>query len=252
MLRNSNTIALQPQNSQYEEFPLSPTETGLALPGTILAIGRASNDGFVGNAYDVNSAGTQQTYNPNGNNAKIRHEVQGMRKGLLVTQAGTANAPPLGEVRPFIVIENALLGTGLNKPSIPGSTIPGYMLANNDVFNVRCVSGAYYTGQPVYMTQTPNGIYVTNVAGVGTALPLLGHVEENYVATPEAFDLVDTFNYETGAQPQSVTVPGVSPAPAVTTTYRNLNGVLVNLLRVRIMHAPVVKVTAAPPVGGGG
>ena len=231
MQRNSNTIALQPENSRYEEFPLSPTATGLALPGTILVLGRQNTDVFAGNAMEATSP-TAQTYMPNGNNAIVRHEMQGLRKGMLFTHAGTGGTPPIGVSRPFIVIENVLLGTGLNKQSIPGSVIPGYMLANNDVFNVRCKPGSYYNGEPVYLTQTPNGLYATNVYEEGA--PLLGHVEENYVATPNSVDLVDNFNYEYGAQPQNVVNGGI------TTTYNNLNGALVNLLRVRIMYTPAV------------
>ena len=224
MLRNSNTIALQPANSRYEEYALDPEETGLALPGTILALGRNSDALFAGNAVK------DGVYQPNGNNAVTRHEMQGMGRGMLTSQAGTKGASALGVVKPFIVTENVLLGTALNKPSIPGSVIPGYLIADEDVFNVRCVPGQYTNGQAVYLTQTPNGIYVTGTAAPG--LPLLGHVEENYVVTASNTDLVDNSTHETLPLPQTV---GTGPDAV---KYLNLNGVLVNLLRVRIKFVP--------------
>ncbi len=234
MLRNSNTIVLQKETSKYEEFPLDPNETGLALPGTILAIGRSGDTAPIGNF--VNKDGV---YKPNGYNATTRSEMTGMGKGMLTTKAGTIGAPTLGVVRPFIVMENVLLGTALNKPSIPGSVIPGYVLGDNSVFNVRCVPGRYTHGQPVYLTQTANGLYATGTAVVGA--PLLGYVEENYVVTAANTDLVDNSTYETPPLPQTA---GAAPNAV---QYMNLNGALVNLLRVSIKFVPALAATAPTP-----
>ena len=230
MLRNSNTIALQPANSRYEEYMLDPAETGLAMPGTVLALGRSSDDVFAGNAV------VDGVYQANGNNAVTRSETpHGMGRGMLTSQADTNGAAPLGLISPFLVIENALLGTALNKPSIPGSVIPGYRVSDEDVFNVRCVPGSYTVGQPVFLIQTINGIYVTNEYEAG--LPLFGHAEENYVVTAANTDLVDNSTHEIPPLPQ--TAGGV--------TYLNLNGALVNLLRVRIKFIPAYPAAPAPP-----
>jgi len=86
---------------------------------------------------------------------------------------------------------------------------------------LRTMPGVYQTGESVYAVQTENGIYVTNEVGG----KFIGWAMEDFEVTPAMMDLVDDSTIE---RPSTI----------------NLNGAIVNLLRVRIGGKRRVK----PPV----
>lgn len=110
-----------------------------------------------------------------------------------------------------VVLENGLLGTSMNHKQYAGDLMLVRRLVSGDMYLLRAVAGTYTTGMPLYATQTTNGIYVSST-GAGK---FIGWAQENYTVTGTMVGLVDD---STLTQPSST----------------NLNGVLVNLLRVRI------------------
>ena len=173
MIQDQNRIELQVRNSIYEEFILRGTNTGYCLPGTIVATTEDSQE-FVTNTVD------SRTFD-------------------------------LQAFETFVILENALLGKGINAKSFNGERILCRRAVSGDVLLIRAVTGDYRIGQPVYATQTSNGIYVTNERDG----KFVGWAQEDFTVTPSMVDLVDD---STSERPSTV----------------NLNGVIVNLLRVRI------------------
>lgn len=121
-----------------------------------------------------------------------------------------------------MVIENALLGKSINHKAYPGEVTGVYRPVSGDRFLARAVAGNYVEGDPLYYTQTNNGIYFTKVGTTGQEIKAFA--AESFVipaatntATnpPFFYDQVDDSTTE---RPSSV----------------NMNGGYVNLLRIRI------------------
>ena len=127
-------------------------------------------------------------------------------------------AAALDAVELLIVKENALVGGGINRPSIAGETIVLERAVSGDRYLVRAIAGDYKYGDPLYLTQTANGIYFTKTIGVGAnAAPSVRAIAvESFVIDAGMVDLKDESN------------------PIGTGKNQVPNGGLVNLLRVRI------------------
>jgi hypothetical protein len=145
--------------------------------------------------------------------------VSSQSSANLATDASNAiKAAALNAVEILIVKENALVGGGINRPSKAGETIVLERAVTGDRCLVRAIAGDYKYGEPLYLTQTANGIYVTNVVGTGAnaATSVRAVAIENFTISADMVDLKDESN--------SIGT-GTNEVP---------NGGLVNLLRVRI------------------
>jgi hypothetical protein len=198
MLRDQNTITLLSQNGYHEEYTLDPAETGLVLPGSIVALKSVSAI----QSDMVNTAVVSSQSSAN----------------LAEDAAAAVKAAALNAVEILIVKENALVGGGINRPSQAGETIVLERGVSGDRYLVRAVVGDYKQGDPLYLTQTANGIYVTKTMGEDeNAAPSVRAIAiENFTITSDMVDLKDESN------------------PIGTGKNEVLNGGLVNLLRVRI------------------
>lgn len=174
MKKDQNRIELNVRRGIYEEFALSAEDTSsYIVPGTILSM---TNVGDTDELLEIQS----QT-----------EDIQGFE--------------------PCVVLENALLGKTINAKQYAGDCMLVRRLVSGDMYLLRAVAGTYTTGEPVYATQTDNGIFVS-ADGEGR---FVGWVQENYTVTPEMIGLIDDSTLE-----RPSTIP--------------MNGRLVNLLRVRI------------------
>jgi hypothetical protein len=117
MIQDQNAIVLLGKNGYHEEYTLDPAESGLVLPGSIVAV-------------------------------KSPRMVSSQTEDLSV-------------VEPLIVKENALIGGTINRPSRKGEVIMVQRGVSGDRYLVRAVPGSYRIGDPVYVIQTANGIYVS-------------------------------------------------------------------------------------------
>jgi len=191
MQKDANRIELNVRKGVYEEFVLQASTPsnpqGLCLPGSIVAMTDAEQK------HIVNTVHSEAT------------NIEGFET--------------------IVILENALLGKGINAASYDGEQILCRRVVSGDLYLLRCVPDTYKFGQPVYATQTPNGIYVSR-EGEGK---FIGWAQENFECTPDMVDLVDASTRD---------MPQRDP---------NLNGAIVNLLRVRIgsrkKSAPVVPIS---------
>jgi hypothetical protein len=200
MILDQNTITLHSQNGYHEEYTLDPDETGLVLPGSIVAVKATSAiQSDLVNAAVVSSKSS----------ANLAPDATDAQK------AAALNATEL-----LIVKENALIGGGINRPSTAGETIALERAVTGDRYLVRAVIGDYKYGDALYLTQTANGIYLTKTLAVSTSADYAPTVRaialENYTITSGVVDLKDESN------------------PIGTGKNEVPNGGLVNLLRVRI------------------
>ena len=170
MIRDQNAIVLLGKNGYHEEYTLDPSETGLVLPGSIVAV---------------------------------------KTPGVVTSQAADLSA-----IEPLIVNENALLGGTINRPSRKGEVILLQRGVSGDRYLLRALPETYHIGDPVYATQTPNGIYVSK-ENPDDLLPF-ALADEEYTITPDIVDLKDESTSD-GFGPNEVP-----------------NGGIVNLLRVRL------------------
>lgn len=191
MLINQNTILASPRNGYYEEYVLDSATTGNVMPGALLCL-------------------------------KGVDEVQADGVETAVLTTAPADGADLASVEAFVVIENALLGKSINHKAYPGEVTGVYRPVSGDRFLARAVAGNYVEGDPLYYTQTNNGIYFTKVGTTGQEIKAFA--AESFVipaatntATnpPFFYDQVDDSTTE---RPSSV----------------NMNGGYVNLLRIRI------------------
>ena len=92
---------------------------------------------------------------------------------------------------PGIILENTYEGTGLNaRQFIPHDDFTYIMIRNlfdGDVYLIRAVVGSYYTGQPLFATQTENGVFVSP-NGEGC---FIGWCQEDYTVTEDMLHIVD-------------------------------------------------------------
>jgi len=205
MIVDQNTIRLEPSNGFYEEYILSKDEEGNVLPGAVVTVVPFDEDPELAELPGV--PGTQV-----------------VRQNLVGVQSQVPTDMEIDDVEMFVVIENALVGKGLNHKAIPGEVTLLHRPNSGDRLLMRCVEGSYKNGDPLFLIQTPNGMYVTNESGAGGS-EVKAHAIEQFVCPatdmpanqpPFFFDAVDTSTSER---------PMRDP---------NLNGALVNLLRVRI------------------
>jgi hypothetical protein len=198
MIKDQNTITLLSQNGYHEEYTLDPTETGLVLPGSIVAVKSVANI----QSDMVNTAVVSSQSSAN----------------LPADASAATKAAALNAVELLIVKENALVGGGINRPSVAGETIVMERAVTGDRYLVRAIVGDYKYGDSLYLTQTANGIYVTKTIGSGAnAAPSVRAIAiENFNITLDIVDLKDESN------------------PIGTGKNQVPNGGLVNLLRVRI------------------
>jgi len=173
MRQDQNRIELQPRNGIYEELILRLANTGYCLPGSIVATTSDSQE----------------------------H----------VTNVVDSQAMDLESFETLVVIENALIGKGINAKSYNGERILARRAVSGDVYLIRAVPDVYKIGEPVYAIQTPNGIYVSKEQDG----KFIGWAMEDFEVTQWMVDLVDD---STPVRPSTI----------------NLNGAIVNLLRVRI------------------
>ena len=142
------------------------------------------------------------------------------------TQLSTAKsqAPHLNGDELAVVLENALLGKGVHARQYPGEALLARRPVEGDIYLLRAVAGTYTFGQPLYAAQTANGIFVS-ANGEGR---FIGWSQENYTVTEAMIGVVDDSTRET---PSTV----------------NVNGLLVNLIRVRIGKIKPAPATPTPP-----
>jgi len=117
-------------------------------------------------------------------------------------------------VEPLIVIENALIGATINRPSRRGEVILLYRGVPGDRYLLRAEVGSYLPGDTLYAKQTPNGIYVSKT-NTDDQLPF-ALADETFTITPDIVDLKDE------STPDGL---GRNEVP---------NGGVVNLLKVRL------------------
>ena len=171
MKKDQNRIELQVRRGIYDEAKLNAATTANVLPGSLVELQEA-NTGYY-NAYAAPSSLT-------GFDAAI-------------------------------ILENALIGKAMNAKQELDEPVLLRRIISGDMYLIRAVAGTYTSGQPVYATQTTNGVYVS-ATGEGR---FVGWAQENYTITSAMVDVIDDSTRDT---------------PATT----NINGALVNLLRVRI------------------
>lgn len=190
---NQHTVVLNAQNGFYEEYVLDSAEAGNVMPGAI-----------------VTQKSTQTV------------QADGIKTAVASSQV--PNGTDIDTVELFVVVENALIGKSINHKAIPGEVTPMYRPISGDRFLVRAVAGSYVSGDPLYLTQTNNGIYVTKTAGNDTGNEVKAYAVESFVV-PAATNtaLTPPFFYD-------VVDDSTTERPATT----RLNGGVVNLLAVRI------------------
>jgi hypothetical protein len=198
MIIDQNTITLFSQNGYHEEYTLDPAETGLVLPGSIVVV-----------------KSTSATQSDMVNAAVVSSQASA---NLTAEATDAAKAAVLNAAEILIVKENALVGGGINRPSIAGETIVLERAVSGDRYLLRAVVGDYKYGDLLYLVQTANGIYVTKAIGTGAnnAPAVRAVALENFVVTEGIVDLKDESN------------------PIGTGKNEVPNGGVVNLLRVRI------------------
>lgn len=185
MLKDQNRIELQVRGGIYDEFTLKLTDTATLLPGALVAETTGGTDDFC---------------------------------------AISSQAADMNGFEALVVLENALLGKGLHARQYPGEALLARRAVEGDMYLLRAVAGTYTCGQPLYATQTANGIYVS-ATGEGR---FIGWAQENYTITPTMVDVVDDSTRET---PSTV----------------NVNWLMANLLRVRIGKNKPGATQPAPP-----
>ena len=191
MLINQNTILASPRNGYYEEYVLDKNTSGNVLPGAFLVLKGVD---------DV--------------------QADGVETAVLATapEGGTE----LDAVEAFVVIENALLGKSMNHKAYPGEVTGVYRPVSGDRFLARAVAGNYVEGDPLYFTQTDNGIYFTKVGVAGQEIKAFA-AESFVIPAATNTNTVPPFFYD-------VVDDSTTERPSTI----NMNGGLVNLLRIRI------------------
>ena len=90
-----------------------------------------------------------------------------------------------------IVLENSFNNTGLHARQLVAKNDFTYImirrLFDGDIYLIRAVEGEYYPGQPVFATQTDNGVFVSS-SGEGC---FVGWAQEEYTITKDMCSIVD-------------------------------------------------------------
>lgn len=150
-------------------------------------------------------------------------DVQGNEETAVVQTAIPADYEIDG-VETFIVLENALLSKSINHKAFPGEITPLYRPVSGDRALVRAVTGAYTDGDPLYFVSTANGIYVTkDNSATGAGEEIKAYACENFTIPAET---------NTSAKPP-IYINAVDDSTIERPSTIKLNGVVVNLLRVR-------------------
>jgi len=246
MIVNLNSIRLDPCNGVYEEYPLRPNETGNVLPGAIVAVttvttpyhlyngvsGTAQSTGVRQSEVDppTNMAGVRlvpatEAQDAQGNPGEEGYQpaVDAVPAHYVIDKAYvTSQATDLSATEILIVTENSYEYAGINHKCIPGEIVHLRRAVSGDRYLIRAVEGNYVEGDPVYLTQTDNGIYVTKTGAEG-ATPI-GYAGETYVVYGEDKpELTPKFYYD-----------AIDDSTPVRAASRWLNGAVFNLLKVRI------------------
>jgi len=152
----------------------------------------------------------EYTLDPSGAGLALPGSILAVKTpGIVTTQAAALTA-----VEPLIVKENALLGGTINRPSRKGEVILIQRGVSGDRYLLRAVVGTYSFGEPLFLVQTTNGIYVTKTNTGNQRVFAL--VEEEFTVTEDIVDLKDE------STPDGL---GNNEVP---------NGGIVNLLRIRL------------------
>jgi hypothetical protein len=212
MIKDNNTITIFSLNGHHEEYVLDPTETGLVLPGSVVAL-------FYDNPASPPTGFSPYTYVTAKNHAaRITNKPLTDFPGDDTTEKQAAKdaaaAAALDTVELLIVKENALVGGSINRPSETGETILVQRAVSGDRYLVRVIEGTYEPGDPLYLKYTPNGIYFTKVQGSAPTVRAI--TLEPFTVDNTMVDKTDRSNTD-GTGKNEVA-----------------NGSLVNLLRVRI------------------
>lgn len=190
---NQHSITLNPCNGFYEEYVLDSSESGNVLPGAVV---------------------TQK--------ATTAVQADGVTAAVVSSQVPTGG--DIDAVELFVVTENALIGKSINHKAAAGEVTPLHRPVSGDCLLVRAVAGAYAVGDPLYLTQTTNGIYVTKTSGSGTGSAIKAYAGEAFTVLSATNTTTDPkFYYD-------VIDDSTTERPATT----NVAGGVVNLLRVRI------------------
>ena len=246
MIVNLNSIRLDPCNGQYEEYPLLPTETGNVLPGAIVAVTTVTKDwpvyaGIDGETAQSNGTRQSETDPPtNMRGVRLVEETipaQGTEgeegyvpastvKKYVVDKAYVTSQAAAGQdvngVELLVVTENSYDHGSINHKCIPGEIVHLRRAVSADRYLLRAVEGTYIEGDPVYLTQTANGIYVTKTGAAG-AKPI-GYAGESFVVYGEDKpELNPKFYYD-----------AIDDSTPIRPSTRWLNGAVFNLLKVRI------------------
>jgi hypothetical protein len=206
MILDQNRIELQTSNGVYDEYKIAAGETGNILPGAMLVLKECE----------------AQTGSPVLGN--------GDAEAQLFTQATDLDSSVFA-----ILLENALLGRTINHKARVGEVNPVRRPVTGDVYQLRATPGEYKVGDAVFAVQTTNGVYVGK-----TGTKLIGYAEETYSvsATPTAYTdaELDAINgtAKTSRPKRNTSYDQVDDSNSDFPSTIKLNGVLVNLLRVRI------------------
>ena len=250
MIVNLNSIRLDPCNGQYEEYPLLPTETGNVLPGAIVAIAQPQQKepwglyNYADAAGNAQSTGIRQSEtNPPTTDGKILVDAVGTptiddpeNPGKKIPNPDyvpayyvtaktyvTSQASNLAATELLVVTENSYEHGSINHKCIPGEIVHLRRAVSADRYLLRAVAGSYVEGDPVYLTQTANGIYVTKEAPENGGAPI-GYAGETFVVYSADNEAVNPkFYYD-----------AIDDSTPIRPSSRWLNGAVFNLLKVRI------------------
>jgi hypothetical protein len=247
MIVNLHSICLDPCNGRYEEYPLLPEEEGTVLPGAIVAIAQPQQkkpwglyEGVDGTAQStglrqsettpptadgkilVAAEGTPEIDDPDNPGEKIPNPNYKPAYYVTAQTFVTSQAVNVGATELLVVTENSYEHGSINHKCIPGEIVHIRRAVSADRYLLRAVAGSYVEGDPLYLTQTANGIYVTKTGAEG-AKPI-GYAGETYVVYGEDNETVNPkFYYD-----------AVDDSTPIRPSSRWLNGAVFNLLKVRI------------------
>ncbi len=236
MLKNQNSIDLNPFNSRYDEVLIRASETATVLPGALVEFRDELNDnyrgGYITKKYNEGVATNPYTVVEE----KVTDNITVLYKGTSLEQVKhettyttekkeyTLDNFNIDKFAPAVVLENSLIGHSLNHKNKQDNVSRCRRLVPGDKFLLRAVADSYVFGDPLYAIQTDNGIYVTKEEGG----MFIGWSEEEYTITEDMVDVVDTYEFPDDKG--------------------SLRGKLVNLLAVRIGVAH--KVFVLPNIEG--
>lgn len=141
----------------------------------------------------------------------------------------------LNAVEILILVENALIGKGINHLYFPGERVPVYSPVSGDRYLARCVPGTYNEGDPLYLTNQANdtaqgykirGYYFCGAGFEGTkSSEIKAYAGEDFVCPGAS---------QPGRKPYPFYYDTVDDSTSERPATTNMNGGLVNLLRVRM------------------